>query len=241
MSAPGLHAILDNIETTLRYMARNGCSGFDVSPAVLDRLGDWGSGSPVVVEPDNKPVSLGDVQTDLGECRRCALHRERRHIVFGAGNPAARLVFVGEGPGADEDRQGQPFVGAAGQLLTRIIAAMGLTRDEVYICNVIKCRPPGNRNPQPEEVAACAPFLVRQLQAIAPACICALGKFAAQTLLETQAPISALRGRFSEYHGIPVMPTYHPAFLLRNPGQKRAVWADVQKIMQRLGLKAPGK
>lgn len=239
MSALGPHAILDNIENTLRYLARSGCTGFDVSPTVLKRMGDWGSGPPVRVASENKQESLGHVQTDLGDCRRCALHRERRHIVFGAGHPSARLVFVGEGPGADEDRQGQPFVGAAGQLLTRIIAAMGLTRGEVYICNVIKCRPPGNRNPQPEEIAACVPFLVRQLQAIAPECICALGKFAAQTLIETQVPISALRGRFFEYHGIPVMPTYHPAFLLRNPSQKRAVWEDVQKIMKRLGLKTP--
>jgi DNA polymerase len=148
-------------------------------------------------------------------------------------------VFVGEAPGYDEDLQGKPFVGAAGKLLTRIIEAMGLGRDDVYICNILKCRPPGNRNPQPDEIGVCRPFLDRQLAAISPECICALGKFAAQTLLETQAPISKLRGRFHEYNGIRVMPTYHPAYLLRNPDGKRDVWNDVQKIMEMLGLKTP--
>jgi DNA polymerase len=156
--------------------------------------------------------------------------------VFGAGNPEADLVFVGEAPGEEEDLQGKPFVGKAGQLLTKMIQAMGLARDEVYIANIIKCRPPRNRNPMPDEIESCEPFLVAQLNAIRPRTICALGTFAAQTLLRTQEKISRLRGRFHDYHGIPVMPTYHPAYLLRNPEDKRLVWEDMQKIMEHLGL-----
>jgi DNA polymerase len=175
--------------------------------------------------------TLTDVREALGDCRRCPLCETRTSLVFGEGRPSAKLVFVGEAPGADEDRQGRPFVGKAGQLLTRIIAAMGLDRQDVYICNILKCRPPENRNPRPEEIAACEPFLIRQLQAIQPRMICALGTFAAQTLLKTDVPISALRGRFHRYQGMDLMPTYHPAYLLRNPGAKRQVWEDVQKIM----------
>jgi uracil-DNA glycosylase len=174
--------------------------------------------------------TLADVRRDLGDCRRCKLHRQRKNIVFGVGNPAARLVFVGEGPGRDEDLQGEPFVGQAGKLLTRIIEAIQLTREEVYIANIIKCRPPENRNPEPDEIAACEPFLIRQLEAIQPRLICALGTFAAQTLLQTTERISALRGRFHPYRGILLMPTYHPAYLLRNPNFKRDVWEDVKKV-----------
>ncbi len=177
---------------------------------------------------------LGAVRELLGDCRRCPLHRTRHSLVFGEGNPEADLVFVGEAPGADEDAQGRPFVGRAGQLLTKIIGAMGLKREEVYICNILKCRPPGNRNPQPEEIAPCEPFLIRQLEAIRPQVICALGTFAAHTLLKSEAPISVLRGRFHSYQGIPLMPTYHPAYLLRNPGAKKQVWEDVQMIMKTL-------
>jgi DNA polymerase len=178
--------------------------------------------------------TLTDVREALGDCRRCPLCETRTHLVFGEGHPHAELVFVGEAPGADEDRQGRPFVGKAGQLLTRIIAAMGLDRKDVYICNILKCRPPDNRNPRPEEIAACEPFLIRQLQAMQPKIICALGTFSAHTLLKTDVPISVLRGRFHGYHGISLMPTYHPAYLLRNPGAKRQVWEDVQKIMEAL-------
>ena len=174
--------------------------------------------------------TLDDVRRELGDCRRCKLHRARTNIVFGSGNPRARLVFVGEGPGRDEDLQGEPFVGQAGKLLTRIIEAIQLTREEVYIANIVKCRPPGNRNPEPDEIAACEPFLVKQLQVIQPKLICALGAFAAQTLLQTAEKISALRGRFHSYQGILLMPTYHPAFLLRNPNFKRDVWEDVKKV-----------
>lgn len=177
---------------------------------------------------------LGAVRELLGDCRRCPLHRTRHSLVFGEGNPEADLVFVGEAPGADEDAQGRPFVGRAGQLLTKIIGAMGMQREEVYICNILKCRPPGNRNPQPEEITPCEPFLIRQLGAIRPRVICALGTFAAHTLLKSEAPISVLRGRFHSYQGIPLMPTYHPAYLLRNPGAKKQVWEDVQMIMKTL-------
>ena len=158
------------------------------------------------------------------------MHSTRTQIVFGSGNPQAKLVFVGEGPGRDEDLQGQPFVGLAGQLLTKIIQAIQLSREEVYIANIIKCRPPGNRNPEPDEISACEPFLIKQLEVIRPRLICALGTFAAQTLLQTEEKISLLRGRFHQYQGIPLMPTYHPAFLLRNPNYKRDVWEDMKKI-----------
>jgi len=177
---------------------------------------------------------LARVRQALGDCRRCALHTGRRNIVFGEGHPRARLVFVGEAPGAEEDLTGRPFVGKAGQLLTRIIGAMGLKREEVYICNILKCRPPGNRNPLPGEIDACEPFLIQQLAAIQPKVICTLGSVAANALLKNDTPITALRGRFRTYTGIDLMPTYHPAYLLRNPGAKKQTWEDVQEIMKRL-------
>ncbi|MFQ5693757.1 MAG: uracil-DNA glycosylase family protein [Nitrospinota bacterium] len=180
--------------------------------------------------------SLEEIRADLGDCRRCRLCDGRKSIVFGVGSPDADLVIVGEAPGRDEDIQGEPFVGRAGQLLTRMLAAIGLRREDVYICNVIKCRPPENRNPQPDEVAACEPFLIRQLKSLRPKVILAMGKFASQTLLNTEERISALRGNFREYQGVPVMPTYHPAYLLRNQSQKRAVWEDLQKVHKALGL-----
>jgi uracil-DNA glycosylase len=182
-------------------------------------------------------VGLEAIREEMGDCRRCPLGALRKNLVFGDGNQRAALVFVGEAPGADEDREGKPFVGRAGQLLTKIIEAMGLSRQDVYICNILKCRPPGNRNPEAAEIAACEPFLIRQLQAIAPRAICALGTFAAQTLLKKDIPITALRGRFHTYAGIKVMPTYHPAYLLRNPSAKKLVWEDVQMIMEELEIK----
>ena len=180
--------------------------------------------------------SLDKVRLDLGECTRCELGKTRTNLVFGVGNPAARLVFVGEAPGRDEDLRGEPFVGDAGRLLTKIISAMQFKRSDVYICNILKCRPPGNRNPQPAEIEQCEPFLIRQLRAMNPEVIVCLGTFAAQTLLKTKEPISKLRGRFHEYNGIPLMPTFHPAFLLRNPAMKREVWDDMQKVMGRLNI-----
>jgi uracil-DNA glycosylase len=187
--------------------------------------------------PVTLSAQLAQLAASVRDCQRCRLHQGRTHVVFGTGNPEAELVFVGEAPGYDEDVQGEPFVGAAGQLLTRIIEAMGLRRQQVYILNVIKCRPPHNRNPQPDELAACRPILQEQLACLQPKVICALGTFAAQTLLQTDEKISRLRGRFHPLGALQVMPTYHPAFLLRNPQQKRAVWEDMQRIQRVLGLR----
>ncbi len=175
--------------------------------------------------------ALAAVRSDIGDCTRCKLHTlGRRQIVFGVGNPEADLMFVGEAPGADEDVQGEPFVGRAGQLLTKIIEAIDLKREDVYIANVIKCRPPGNRNPEPDEVEQCKPFLFRQIEIIKPKVIVALGKFAAQTLLRTLDPISRLRGRVYDYRGAKLIPTFHPAYLLRNPSSKREVWEDMKIV-----------
>lgn len=181
--------------------------------------------------------TLEDLRAMLADCQRCKLAPHRTQVVFGVGNPDARLMFVGEGPGEEEDRQGEPFVGRAGRLLTEIITkGMRLTRADVYIANVVKCRPPKNRNPEPDEVASCEPFLRKQVGLIAPEVIVALGKFAAQTLLETKVPITRLRGQWHDYHGIRLMPTFHPAYLLRNPGEKRLVWEDVKQVMSVLGI-----
>jgi len=175
---------------------------------------------------------LDAIREDLGDCQRCKLARTRKTIVFGQGNPTARLMFVGEAPGADEDEQGLAFVGRAGQLLTKIIEAIGLTRDDVYICNVLKCRPPQNRNPETDEILSCQPFLERQIEAIHPTVLVGLGKFAAQWLLKTAEPITRLRGRLGDYgtSGIKVMATYHPAYLLRNPAAKKDVWEDMKVV-----------
>jgi len=188
--------------------------------------------------------TLEQIRRNLGECTRCKLGSTRKNLVFGVGNPQARLLFVGEGPGADEDEKGEPFVGDAGKMLNRIIIAMGIKREDVYICNVVKCRPPGNRNPEPDEIATCSPFLLRQIQSVKPEVIVALGKFAAQTLLETKEPISKLRGRFHNFHGIPLMPTFHPSYLLRSGGNSDAfwdVWGDMTQVLQLLKLPVPEK
>ncbi len=230
ISKQSFNDTIDGVKRTLNAASEAGWSGLDCSGDTVATIESWGSGK--IHRED-----LQRIRADLGDCTRCRLSEKRRHIVFGEGTENARLVFVGEGPGYDEDVQGLPFVGAAGQLLTKIIQAMKLDRQQVYICNVIKCRPPGNRNPQSDEIAACLPFLRRQIAAIQPAIICALGTFAAQTLLGTKEPISRLRGRFHDYKDqIQVMPTYHPAYLLRNAGKKKDVWADVQKIMKAMGI-----
>jgi DNA polymerase len=184
------------------------------------------------LQTDDVAETLDDIRADIGDCRRCKLCSGRKNIVFGVGNPNARLVFVGEAPGRDEDIQGEPFVGEAGLLLTKMIAAMGYQRQEVYICNVLKCRPPGNRDPEPDEIEACSRFMLRQIRAIRPQAIIALGAFAAKTLLASNEPISRLRGRFHDYHGIPLMPTFHPSYLLRSPEKKREAWADLQQVMK---------
>ena len=177
-------------------------------------------------------LTLAEVRKELGDCKRCKLHRTRRTIVFGEGNEKAALMFIGEGPGYDEDVQGRPFVGKAGQLLTKIIESIHLPREEVYIANIVKCRPPQNRNPEPDEIQCCNPFLMKQIRVIRPKIICALGTFSAQTLLKTDTKISALRGKIFDLEGIKVIPTYHPAFLLRNPERKREVWEDMKKIAE---------
>lgn len=185
--------------------------------------------------------TLERISGDLGDCKRCKLHRHRHTIVFGDGNPHADLVFVGEGPGHDEDVQGLPFVGRAGQLLNQMIHAMGITREDVYICNVVKCRPPENRTPEKDEIATCLPFLLRQLAAIHPKVIVCLGNVAAQALLGTNKSLSHFRGQWLDFRGARLMATYHPAYLLRNPHAKPEVWADLKKVMAVLGLQARGQ
>jgi uracil-DNA glycosylase family 4 len=182
-------------------------------------------------EAPDPATALRLIREDLGDCRRCRLCEGRTQIVFGVGDPGARLMFVGEGPGFDEDRQGEPFVGRAGQLLNRIIESMGLRREEVYIATVVKCRPPENRTPHPDEIDTCSPFLFRQIAALAPRVIVCLGTPAAQTVLVTRATITHLRGTFREIRGIRVMPTFHPAYLLRNPAAKKEVWEDMKQVI----------
>ncbi|TMA94643.1 MAG: uracil-DNA glycosylase [Deltaproteobacteria bacterium] len=182
-----------------------------------------------------KAKSLEELRAAIGDCRLCKLCSGRTNLVFGVGNPKAELMFVGEGPGRDEDLQGEPFVGRAGQLLTDIITkGMGMKREDVYIANVVKCRPPENRNPEPDEVAACEPFLKKQIDVVQPRVIVGLGKFAVQTLLQSKIPITKLRGKWHSYHGIKLMPTFHPAYLLRNPADKKLVWEDIKKVIQEL-------
>lgn len=195
--------------------------------------------SPGPDERARRAALLDPIAAEASACRACVLCEGRNRVVFGVGDPCAQLMFVGEGPGEDEDRQGEPFVGKAGQLLTRMIRAMGLDRGEVYIANIVKCRPPQNRNPTPREIISCLPYLRRQIEVVAPRVICALGNVATRTLLDTQTPIGRLRGRFSDYQGIPVMPTFHPSYLLRTPGDKRLAWEDLRKVMERLGLPPP--
>src|SRR5262245_32162578 len=206
------------------------------APAVVTRV-ETPAGDLFTAPALAKVDSLDALRAEIGDCTRCRLSGQRTHLVFGVGNPHARLVFVGEAPGRDEDRQGEPFVGRAGQLLTEIITkGMRLRREDVYICNVIKCRPPDNRNPEPDEVATCEPFLLRQLALIRPEVVVALGQFAAQTLLRSKDPITRLRGRWYDFHGVRLMPTFHPAYLLRNPADKKLVWEDIQKVMAVLGI-----
>jgi DNA polymerase len=240
----------DQLAEHLRFAQELGVAGVSRDPAWRDREDrsarlsgprsaapkeppyDSGEGPSVI--PLTQVDALAAVRTDIGDCTRCKLHTlGRTQVVFGVGNPNADLMFVGEAPGADEDIQGIPFVGRAGQLLTKIIEAIGMKREDVYIANVIKCRPPQNRNPEPDEVETCEPFLFRQIDVIRPKVIVALGKFGAQTLLRTLDPISRLRGRVFEYRGSKLIPTFHPAYLLRNPSSKREVWEDM-KLVRRL-------
>ncbi len=226
-------------------------SGLDGIPVAMAGAVPTAATSPIAAAPTESQgaeirqhETLEKIRKDLGECQRCKLGKTRTNLVFGTGNPQARLVFVGEGPGADEDAQGEPFVGEAGQVLNRIITAMGLKREEVYICNVVKCRPPKNRDPEQDEIEACSSFMLRQVRSINPEVIVALGKFASQTLLETKEPISKLRGKFRDFHGIPLMPTFHPSYLLRNRGDSGPfwdVWDDMTQVLRLLKLPVPEK
>ena len=223
-----IREIAGDLRAYLEYLKEMGIDALHVLKEADEGMKSTLPSSPPRIQ------TLEETRTKLGECKRCKLHGTRKTIVFGEGNPQAKLMFVGEGPGFDEDVQGRPFVGRAGQLLTKIIESINLKREDVYIANIIKCRPPQNRNPEPEEIQCCSPFLLMQIAAIRPRIICALGAFAAQTLLQTEAKISTLRGRFHDLGGIKIMPTYHPAFLLRNPERKRDVWEDMKQIAEEL-------
>ncbi|HVU51613.1 MAG TPA: uracil-DNA glycosylase [Polyangia bacterium] len=256
-----LRALVGQLRTNLSRRQRSGLQGVPRTPSARRAVvaptpapaaapaGGARAASAAPVEPAEdgagRPTGgrgLALVREDLGDCQRCKLAPLRTNLVFGVGNPNAHLVFVGEAPGADEDAQGEPFVGKAGQLLTKMIEAMGYAREDVYICNILKCRPPGNRNPEPDEIARCEPFLKAQLAALRPRMIVALGKFAAQCLLRDDTPISRLRGAFRSYEGIQLMPTFHPAYLLRDPTKKKEAWADLKAVnaaLARLGIDPP--
>ena len=232
MSRRGDQEALAQLAQNLRARGRLGLGLVRGSSQDLEYLLERWQGRPPV-------QGLAAVERSLGDCRRCPLHQKRRHLVFGVGPEDARLMFIGEAPGAQEDARGEPFVGPAGKLLDRMLAAVGLERSQVYITNIIKCRPPGNRDPQPQEVQACRPFLEAQVRAISPRIICALGRPAAQSLLETTAPISALRGRWHRFLDIPLLPTFHPAFLLRQPQRKGEAYQDLKALVRALGQGPP--
>jgi DNA polymerase len=231
-SAPGAVKGKENVETRKERAEgeRVATPGTSLTPG-----GACGNVAEPLDAATDRAHLMKAIRLDIGDCIRCKLHRQRQNIVFGVGDVHANLMFVGEAPGADEDEQGIPFVGRAGQLLTRMIEAIGLRRDQVYIANIIKCRPPQNRNPEADEIEKCSPFLLRQISLIQPQVVCALGKFASQTLLETDTPISQLRGRFVNKLGVKLMPTFHPSYLLRNPSSKREVWEDLKAIQRELG------
>jgi uracil-DNA glycosylase family 4 len=235
--------IVTQVRAHLEYQKALGVTHIETAPAAAVRLPlqQTAGRAPAAADvrtsaiPEGPAGGLAAVRGELGDCTRCKLHKGRSNIVFGEGNPKAVLVFVGEGPGQEEDQQGRPFVGAAGQLLTDIIVkGMKLRREDVYICNIVKCRPPDNRNPEHDEIEACEPFLKKQLRAINPVVIVALGNVAVKTLLKTDKGITTLRGKWQAYEGVPLMPTFHPAYLLRNPRDKKLVWEDIQKVMEKM-------
>lgn len=240
-----------SLKAYLQALQESGVDGIPVSmagEAHAVRTAAPGTPAPAAVDTHAglQHETLDKIKKELGNCQRCGLGKSRKNLVFGAGRPRARLVFIGEGPGTDEDLQGEPFAGEAGGMLTRIINAMGLKREDVYICNVIKCCPPGNREPEADEIAACSPFLLRQLHSIQPEVIVALGKCAAHILLDTKEPISKLRGKFHDYHGIPLMPTYHPSHLQRRQKEGSLepfwdVWDDMTQVLRLLKLPVPEK
>lgn len=225
-----LREIVGHMKRSLVVHRDMGMDPPPLSPSILHYLKGGGPSS------DFSPDSIEALQAYIGECRRCKLCLGRTRLVFGEGSSEAGLMFVGEAPGREEDLEGRPFVGEAGRLLTRMIQAMGLVRETVYICNVVKCRPPHNRDPEVDEIMSCLPFLKKQIQLLRPKVICTLGRIAAQSLLERDVKITRERGKWFTYMGIPVMPTYHPAYLIRNPAEKRPVWEDIQKIMKHMGM-----
>ena len=236
-----LHDIVRQLKTELEWAARTGV-------VIEERRITPPADVPVpaaikqeTVSPPqlNQGLSLAEIREDLGDCTRCKLHQGRKNIVFGVGNENAELMFIGEGPGADEDRSGEPFVGPAGQLLTKIIGAMGFKREDVYIANIVKCRPPKNRDPERDEIDACIGFLRAQISAVQPKLIVCLGRPASQTLLQTTTSISRLRGQWKNFEGVDVMPTFHPSYLLRSPENKRFVWEDMQAVVKKLGRNLP--
>jgi uracil-DNA glycosylase len=251
---PAVDLELSDLARALRaQLERHVAAGAWAAPGGATARSAPGDGNgyvvPVAIDPEiavpaaSGRRSLDQVRAELGDCTRCKLHTTRRSIVFGVGDPDASLMFVGEAPGEQEDKRGEPFVGPAGELLDKMIIAMGWSRQSVYIANTTKCRPPGNRNPEPDELARCMPFLNAQIDAIGPRIIVAMGRPASNQLLDRDAPISSLRGRFHDRHGIKVMPTFHPAYLLREPDRKRDAWSDLKLVMAelaRLGITPPG-
>jgi DNA polymerase len=234
----------DALAGWLRMVELSGTEEIFLSDVDLSSLGAGPNGLNSAARLDGEG-GVGDglfdsLSGEVEACSRCGLHRTRKSVVFGEGDIRSRLMFIGEAPGADEDRQGRPFVGRAGQLLTKIIAAMGLEREETYITNILKCRPPGNRNPEVDEICECLPYLEKQIEAIKPEIICTLGLFATQTLTGIRDPIGRMRGSTYEYQGIPLIPTYHPAACLRNPSSKKLVWEDIKRVMKHLGLPIRG-
>jgi uracil-DNA glycosylase family 4 len=224
-----LAELVAGLSEWLRYQRRLGLRGLpreDASP---------GEQAPAAHAPEI--FTLDEIRAEMGDCRRCKLYKGRTNLVFGEGRPDADLMFVGEAPGADEDQQGRPFVGAAGQLLDRMLTRLGLRRDEVYIANVLKSRPPGNRDPEADEIAACLPFLKKQIAALRPRVIVTLGRIAAHALLGTKEPLTRLRGRWQQYDHIRVMPTFHPSYLLRAPQERRKTWEDMQQVMEYLAAR----
>lgn len=240
--------LADSLITHLEWARRNHIKTLPNAPVVTEEI--MLAQAPIdsmtnpsiamlLADSKSKKEKLETLRKEIiGDCQRCKLCEGRQNIVFGVGNVDTKLLFVGEGPGAEEDKQGEPFVGRAGQLLTKMIEAMGLSRDRIYIANVVKCRPPNNRDPEPDEVLTCSPFLRAQIAIIKPEVIVTLGRYASQTLLGSTTPMSQLRGQWTTFEGVEVMPTFHPAFLLRNPPKKKEVWEDLQLVMKRLGVPA---
>ncbi len=237
-------AMYASLHSYLDELVESGVEGLPLADLELKALAPQALDGADGACQEGTPQTLAEIRTQLGDCQRCDLAATRTKLVFGAGNPQARLMFVGEAPGGDEDRRGEPFVGEAGAILNRIIGAMGLKREQVYICSVLKCRLPANRHPHRDEIERCVPFLTQQIRVIGPELIVALGTIAAQTLLQSKEPISQLRGQFHSYHGIPVMPTFHPSFLLHhheNKGLFWEVWDDMVQVLTRLNLPVPEK